>query len=303
MDFRLFGEIESVLGDVDIIRGEKGYTLQVLVTSKFNIINILGDQGKTLMRIEDHPKDHKDKRTFARKVNNDIYNFQNGELIVEEQVRKTSFIPSVEKSKSLSEKKIFTLDIETRESFIIDNSTGKRKKILKPYLVSIFDGKKAISFYLSDFKDEKDLVTNSINYLIKRSKYTRTVYVHNLSNFDSIFFLKYLAQVPDSKLKILMRDGRFIQIQLTSINDKKQKANDNKEDSSFDLTFRDSYQMLPNSLKALAKTFNVENKGIFPIFAPYKKYINPNEEIPDFKYFAGVTVDEYKNFKENFKGK
>ena len=137
-----------------------------------------------------------------------------------------------------------------------------------------------------------ELVRKSIEYLIERSKYTRTVYVHNLSNFDSIFFLKYLAQIPDSNLKILMRDGRFIQIQLTSKDDKK----------NFSLTFRDSYQMLPNSLKALAKTFSVENKGIFPVFAPYKKYNNPNEEIPEFKYFAGVTLEEYNIFKSTFKG-
>ena len=254
--FRLFGEIVNIVGDVYLIRGERGYTLQVIVTENFNIINIIADQGKTVMRIEDQPKGDKDMRTFQRRVNNDIYNFKNRELLVKEQVRKTSFIPSVEKSKKISEKKIFTLDIETRESFIIDEAKGKRKKILKPYLISIFDGKKSISFYLADYKDEMELVRKCIDYLIERSKHTRTVYVHNLSNFDSIFFLKYLAQVPDSKLKILMRDGRFIQIHLSNNEDKK----------NFSLTFRDSYQMLPNSLKALAKTFDVENKGTFPIF-------------------------------------
>jgi len=64
----------------------------------------------------------------------------------------------------------------------------------------------------------------------------------------------------------------------------------------------DSYLILPSSLKNLCKSFLVKDpKGIFP----YKLYdINYNSKIvPDFKYFSGITIDQYNNYKDLYKDK
>lgn len=52
-------------------------------------------------------------------------------------------------------------------------------------------------------------------------------------------------------MDIVRKDGKFINIKIT-YNDK------------YTLTFKDSLLILPSSLSKLAKSFNIENKGIFP---------------------------------------
>jgi hypothetical protein len=51
-------------------------------------------------------------------------------------------------------KNFVTMDLETRT---IDG-------ILTPYCISIYDGRKAISFYLSDFESPDLMLKSSLNY-------------------------------------------------------------------------------------------------------------------------------------------
>jgi hypothetical protein len=97
-------------------------------------------------------------------------------------------------------------------------------------------------------------------------------------------------------LKPTMRHGKMIDIKF-QFKTKKSKL-------VFSLYFRDSYLLIPVSLKDLGKNFNVENKGLFPLF-----FVNNPEipldyigDVPDFKYFneKGYTMEYYE---ENFRDK
>lgn len=131
------------------------------------------------------------------------------------------------------------MDLETKE---VD---GK----LVPYAVSIFDGTKSKLFYLSDYKDSYDLLKISLIYLMLRKYHGHVVYLHNFSRFDGIFLLRVISDLSD-KVEIIKRKRDIINVQLFF--------------SEYSIHFRDSFLMLPSSLGKLAKSFNVENKSIFP---------------------------------------
>lgn len=69
----------------------------------------------------------------------------------------------------------------------------------------------------------------------------------------------------------------------------------------YDVTFKDSKQMLIGSLKSLGKSFGVETlKSIFPY-----NFVNENNldyigPIPDFKYFDGISSLDYNCYIENY---
>ena len=65
------------------------------------------------------------------------------------------------------------------------------------------------------------------------------------------------------------------------------------------IAFKDSLLMLPQSLRSLAKSFNVEEKSYFPF-----KFVNnpsiPLEYIgktPDYNYYEGIGKEEYKTME------
>lgn len=66
------------------------------------------------------------------------------------------------------------------------------------------------------------------------------------------------------------------------------------------INFRDSLLILPISLKKLAVSFDVENKGIFPYNFPSNKNLNYIGAVPAFKYFVGITQETYDNYALNF---
>lgn len=69
------------------------------------------------------------------------------------------------------------------------------------------------------------------------------------------------------------------------------------------LNFRDSLLILPSSLKKLAKSFDVNDKGLFPYAFVTNKTINYIGEVPAFKYFSGISLEVYNNYKQTFIGK
>jgi hypothetical protein len=180
--------------------------------------------------------------------------------------------------------KFLTLDIETRTI----------NGIIIPYCISIFNGTKAFSFYLTVNKNENEMLLAAIRSLMKHTYNNYKVYVHNLSNFDGIFILRILSNIPNSILSPVMKDGKLINLKfswLTSINQRQY----------YNLDFRDSILMLPNYLRKLAKAFNVESKGYFPYLFVNDPLINLNYEglIPAFKYYKDLTLDDYSSYVTN----
>lgn len=215
--------------------------------------------------------------SFLRKYKNEELLIINGQIKLKKVVKNVSYIESIKKAKKISHKFI-TLDIETK---VIDN-------VLVPYCICMFDGKNKYSFYISDYNNSEEMLVSAISSLLRYKYNNYVVYAHNMSGFDGVFLLKVLSKTFDTK--VIIRDDKIIQFNLEyNINPKKKGK----------LIFRDSYLMLPISLRKLADSFEVENKGHFP-----HEFVNgvPLDYIgdtPEFKYWEDLTLEEYNQLISN----
>jgi hypothetical protein len=170
------------------------------------------------------------------------------------------------------------MDIET---FIKDG-------IHVPYCISWYDGKICNSYYLTDYKSSEDMITNCIKEIMVKKYDNYKVYVHNLSGFDANFLLKILVSI--GSVKPIIHHDKIISINL------KYKG--------YDITFRDSKQLLNASLRDLGVAFNVEIiKSIFPYNFVNENNLSYKSYVPDFKYFDNISKLEYQNYINQFIGK
>ena len=197
-------------------------------------------RNKTLLTFTDELLDSNNLGTFKRTIKNQTFYFERGQLKYKEKVYTFPIIKKLNPKPYLINKFI-TMDLETLS---ID---GK----LSPYAVSTYDGKEYNFFYLSDYNNSDELLIDSIKSLMIRKYHGYKVYLHNFSNFDGVFLLNILTQLSDD-IHPIINDGKFIDLIF--------KYNNSK----YTLHFRDSFLMLPSSLRKLARAFNVEDKGIFP---------------------------------------
>jgi DNA polymerase type B, organellar and viral len=129
------------------------------------------------------------------------------------------------------------------------------------------------------------MLTQAIKDLMIKKYDNYKVYIHNLANFDAIFLLKILTEL--GQIKPIIHHGDLISI--------------NFKFNNYNITFRDSYQLLITSLKNLGKVFGVDTqKSIFPY-----KFVNENNldyvgSIPDFKYFDNISSLDYNCYVENY---
>src|ERR1700692_1673194 len=285
LDFKKWGTQISYSNNEYIIkRTNSDLFYNITVEPLFNIIKIIDSDNMIILTFKD-VKDinSQDNSTFTRIINNQTYHINNGELIVKTLKKSNNLLTKLNKDKNLMNKFI-TLDIETQT---INN-------IMSPYSICFYDGKKVKSFYLTDYKDSNEMLKVCINSLLIRKYTGYKIYVHNLSNFDGIFLLKVLSQIDNIHIYPTIKDGKMINIKLTydGIN-------------QYNISFRDSYLMLPSSLSKLTKQFNVSNKTLFPynfINDKFNKNINLNYigKVPAIKYFINLTLDQYIEYKQNF---
>jgi hypothetical protein len=118
-------------------------------------------------------------------------------------------------------------------------------------------------------------------FIKKYSSYV--IYAHNFSSFDGIFILKLLSS--HYNIIPLIKDGKIIQITVNF--------------REFTFTFRDSYLILPSSLRKLAKSFSVSEKSYFPYEFVNNINLNYIGPIPDFKYWVNITLEEFNSIKTN----
>lgn len=90
---------------------------------------------------------------------------------------KTKFISKLTKDKNLINK-IITLDIETYV----------KKDILIPYLISFYDGDKTYSFWLGDYENHEMMIMDCFKSIFIRKYNGFKIYIHNMANFDVIFY-------------------------------------------------------------------------------------------------------------------
>ena len=232
-----------------------------------------------------------DLTCFTRMINgkNTKYTFKDNERQLVEVERKLKAIPG-KRLDSHFHGKYVAMDLETR---VVN---GK----MMPYCISIFNGESTFAFYLSDFDNEAELIKTSITRLFRAEFDKQNVYIHNFSYFDGILMLTYITDLA-ANVDIIMRENSIINVKAYFYTTDNAGVQTKRH-----INFRDSYNLLPSSLRKLAKSFGVSDKGIFPYaFINENNDINYIGPIPDYKYFdkATVTIEEYNEYKTNFKDK
>src|ERR1700747_713485 len=215
---------------------------------------------------------------FIRIIDNKRYYFENNEEILFMKETKTRFISKTNKSKNLVNKFI-TLDIET---YIKDN-------VLIPFCISIFDGKKSYSFFITDFKSTEDLILTALRSILSRKYNGYNVYMHNMAKFDIIFLLKHLLKLGN--VSPIIHNGRIISINLNF-----------GKNLEYRLQFNDSYLILLASLAKLTKGFMVKTlKTIFPFLFVNENNLNYIGNVLEFNFFGNKTnYEEYKEYYSKF---
>jgi hypothetical protein len=187
---------------------------------------------------------------------------------------------------------IITLDLETYQTKV----QGQVR--LMPYLISFYDGVTSISNYLTDFANSDLMILDCLNQLISIKYDGFKVYVHNLSNFDSLFMLNILQNNFD--INLTRNKGRIISMKVS-----KTVPNPLFRDKEkvISLTFYDSYQLLPSSLRKLGLSFNtITQKDIFPYNFVNKDNLNYIGPVPSIEFFPLDTfssIAEYNSYKMN----
>lgn len=192
------------------------------------------------------------KKTFKRILNNETLEYING-ILVSRYRTDTKYISSINKE-NIFTFNIITMDIETREN---------RKHNLTPVSISIFDGIKYLTFFITDYKNVDIMLTNALNSLLKKEYDGYHVYLHNLSKFDGVFLLKIISNISKN-IKILIRDNDIISITI----------NYDIYGEKYKLYFHDSLLLLPSSLEKLANNLKVEKRGSFDFNLLNKSYNN-----------------------------
>ena len=104
--------------------------------------------------------------------------------------------------------------------------------------------------------------TPLFEHLLTRKYRGYEVYAHNLSRFDIVFLFKDLAKLNKEgyHIRVMKRDDKFISIKITDYQ------------GNIDITIKDSYLLLPSSLKKLSEQFNTfTSKGIEPVYTGNSK--------------------------------
>jgi hypothetical protein len=172
------------------------------------------------------------------------------------------------------------MDIET-----IKKQNGK----LVPYLISAYNGSEYINSYaqvVNGVIDQKQLFDSFITQLITlfptKSK-NLIVYAHNLSGFDGIFLLNHL--LPFGKVEPIIFNSKLIAIKVRLISGKT-------------ITFKDSYLLLPSSIRKLCITFKIDSyKSLFPFSL---RNIFYKGLFPAYKYWTDISLEQYLDMKSEF---
>nr|AWX52937.1 hypothetical protein [Lactarius sp. (in: basidiomycete fungi)] len=273
-----FGKVLTI-NNVDnetlyILQGKDNLIIKILNSENQNTIEIFKN-GDLLIKFNDF-KLSADR--FVRILDNKKFYFENNKQILYTREINSKSISKLEKSKNLIHNFI-TLDIET---YIKNN-------VLIPFCISIYDGKRTQSFFISDYKDSKDLIISALKSILIRKYNGFNIYIHNMAKFDIIFLLKYLVNLGN--VQPIIHNGRIISINLNF-----------GKDLEYRLQFKDSFLLLLASLSKLTKGFGVvTQKSIFPYLFVNENNLNYMGEVPDFKYFGNkISKEEYQNYISEF---
>jgi hypothetical protein len=226
--------------------------------------------------------DLEDSYTFKREIRKSTIYFMAGEIVLRKQHLPAKPFRMMAKDRKLTNN-FYTLDIETI------NQNGK----LIPYLICAYDGTNYITSYT---KDQKSLFSSFFDQLLSKIKLGSSiqVYAHNLSGFDGIFMLRHLLSL--GKVEPLIFNGKLMSIKIRLSN---KLANGKYYGKT--ITFKDSYLLLPLSLRNLCSAFNVlQSKSYFPFKLNNIFYTGI---LPKLALWVGISISEYELLLTKFTGK
>ena len=266
-----YGDLIRNIGNVFVVQINKTHLVDITQEENRNIVKLFINAKELYEYIDIKIND----TTFERYIDNKKFTFKNGELILLTIDKSTNFIKPLNLDNKLTNKFI-TLDIETYQ-----NKDG----IMIPYCICKYDGVNSYEYKLINYKSSKDMIIDCIKDIMVRKYDNYQVYTHNLSGFDGIFLLKILVEL--GKVKPLIHNEKIIMIGFKYNN--------------YDITFKDSKQLLLISLRNLAKAFGVETqKSIFPYTFVNENNLNYIGEVPNINYFDNLNQKEYNNYSKQF---
>jgi hypothetical protein len=281
MEFIHWGDVKLNISKtkVIVIKNSK-VSYEVEIKDKELNVNYIVN-GKIIFSFNDLRVEENNMQTFTRiiKIKNkdSVYKYINGEIVLKIKTKNLKKINKIKLEEDYKYEYI-TMDLETR------TINGE----MSVFCCSIFDGKDLYSFYLNDFNNDEELLIAAIKTLFKRKYKGLNVYLHNFSNFDSIFLLKILSNIS-LRIVPIINDNDLINLTV-------------KFSDKYNIKFKDSYLLLPSSLRKLAINFNVEEKGIYPY-----KFVNEINipldyvgKVPSFEYFEGISAEEYDLYTHNY---
>ena len=216
---------------------------------------------------------------FKREIGKSTIYFVNGKVVLRKQQLNHKVFSKIKPDSKLVNNFV-TMDIET----ITQNGN------LTPYLICAYNGSEYITSY---GKNQKELFTTFINSLLtffEGRKRVLNVYAHNLSGFDGIFLMKHLLTY--GKVEPLLFNGKLMSIKVkVNIEGCHGKT----------IVFKDSYLLLPLSLRKLCKAFEVPlPKGYFPFKLTNIFYTGI---LPKFIHWSGISLDIYESLVKEYKHK
>lgn len=150
--------------------------------------------------------------------------------------------------------------------------------------------KEVYTYYLSDFENSKDMLKKCLIDMLLSKPQLGTVYVHNLSRFDTFFIDPIILNDCDIIGKYLYnKDGKVLSIKVSFKTGK----------GSF--IFRDSILMTQGSLLSLALNFNSSIiKKNFPHNYVTRLRLNYIGIKPDMSYYENISLEEYNSIPDNW---
>jgi hypothetical protein len=220
---------------------------------------------------------------YIRYIESHIYHIsvKEGKVIFKKTLIKTNYMQTSKKDLALKDKFI-TFDIETY------NNEGQ----LVPYVVSFYDGHMSWSYNLQSFNSPEAMLKEGISSIMKRKYHGYSVYAHNFSNFDGIFMIRVLASL--GTVSPIINKGQLVKTTF------EWKGDNMKSGRPYKLYFKDSYLILKGSLSSLAKSFGVENKGMFPITFANVSNLDYIGDVTGMSFFNNISLSEYEDYKSEY---
>lgn len=215
---------------------------------------------------------------FKREIGKSTIYFLDGIEVLRKQVIPSKAFRKTKVDKYLQEKFV-TFDVET---------IRKDNKLI-PYLICAYNGSDYITSYADNNLNQTNLFNRFLNQLLDFFGKSRRliIYAHNLSNFDGVFLLKQLIKYGD--VKPLYFNGKLMSIEV--------KLNIKGHEGKT-ILFKDSYLLLPYSLRSLCKAFSIKSiKSYFPFKLTNINYLGV---FPKFTYWTNITYGEWCLLKLNY---